>query len=405
MVPHARVTGPQPPRPQPKATSNRRLLQNNMSPPRTMTCLVQPPAGQGSPVVSSEQPVPELRGPYDVLVRVSAVALNPTDHKMPTYHPVPGAVMGCDFTGTVVAAGSAVATNGGNDGDDSSGSLPGPGTRVCGPVHGSNPGALGVGAFAEYTVQDARLLVRVPASWSGDLEPAALGGVGWATVALAMEHSLRLKGTPSNPEPALPNGSKRPVLVYGGATATGTMACQLLSLSGYDPIATCSPSSAALVRKYGAAATVPYSSPKCAELIRGELKGRQLRAALDCIVSPESVQCCFSALGRAGARYAGLEHAPREWRTRKAVKVDMPMTYVVMGHEVQLEEPYHRDADPKMLELGARWCREVQALVDEGQLTCHPVREIPGGWQGIIDGLNMLKENRVRGQKLVCRLG
>ncbi|RYP53009.1 hypothetical protein DL768_001912 [Monosporascus sp. mg162] len=95
--------------------------------------------------------------------------------------------------------------------------------HVCGPMHGPNPGNPDSGAFAEYLIQDRRLLVRVPDSWS-DLEGAALGGVGWATVALAMKDSLQLTGTPSKPASLMPDGTRMPVLVYGGATATGTMA-------------------------------------------------------------------------------------------------------------------------------------------------------------------------------------
>lgn len=179
-----------------------------------MQCLIQPRDGRGPPVVDHSRAVPELKGDHDVLVRVRAVALNPTDYKMAEYFPVPGAIMGCDFMGTVAETGpkSAVPV----------------GTRVCGPMHGSNPGNPDSGAFGEYLVQDGRLLVRIPDAWS-DLAAAALGGVGWATVALAMEHSLQLKGTPSKPAPLREDGTRQPVLVYGGATASGTMACQLLA--------------------------------------------------------------------------------------------------------------------------------------------------------------------------------
>lgn len=103
-----------------------------------------------------------------------------------------------------------------------------PGTRLCGPVHGCNPANPDNGAFTEYPAADARVLLRVPAVWS-DVEVAALGGVGWATVALAMEDCLKLAGRPSAPAQSRADGSRIPVLVYGGATATGTMACQILS--------------------------------------------------------------------------------------------------------------------------------------------------------------------------------
>lgn len=129
-----------------------------------------------------------------------------------------------------------------------------------------------------------------------------------------------------------------------------------------------------------------------------------MKHAIDCITTPESVRCCFTALGRAGARYAGLEHVPEEWKTRKAPKVDLPLTYVVMGHEVELDGVYHRDADLSKFDLGARWSQEVQTLVDEARLRCHPAREVPGKWDGIIKGLDMLRNGEVRGQKLVVRI-
>lgn len=187
--------------------------------PQTMECLVQSPSGEGPPVVSDARPIPEVKEAYDVLIQVATVALNPTDYKSPASNPSPCAIMGCDFMGTVVSAGPQV---------DRASTGISAGTRVCGFVHGSNPRNPDKGSFAEYLVTDVRLLVRVPDSWS-DLEGAALGGVGWGTVALAMESSLQLPGRPSKPVLRREDGSRTPVLVYGGATATGTMACQILA--------------------------------------------------------------------------------------------------------------------------------------------------------------------------------
>ncbi len=67
-------------------------------------------------------------------------------------------------------------------------------------------------------------MARVPDSWS-ELEGAAMRGVGWATMALTMEDSLQLRSTSSKPAALRPDGSRLPNLAYGGATATGPMAC------------------------------------------------------------------------------------------------------------------------------------------------------------------------------------
>lgn len=168
----------------------------------------------------------------------SCSALNPTDHKFVTHFTQPGGLVGCDFCGIVVDLGSAVAAAGRISRGD----------RVCGaifPYGNSNDADSEVrsGCFAQWLVADARVLLRVPESWS-DLEGAALGGIGWGTVGLALSDpdALGLSGLPTEPADVDEKvGDREPVLVYGAATATGTMGCQLLKLCVESH--PCSPSS------------------------------------------------------------------------------------------------------------------------------------------------------------------
>lgn len=172
--------------------------------------------------VSAVEPLPTLTLPDHVLVRVLAVALNPNDHKMVTHFPMPGYGTGCDFCGIIEWVNE-------DQGLDDVVPPHQIGARVCGTVFPYAPVDAQekqhrIGAFSEHIVVDRRLLLRVPENWS-DLQGAALGGVGWSTVGLAMSSpdALALAGLPSKP-----SKKKMPVLVYGGGTATGTMACQLL---------------------------------------------------------------------------------------------------------------------------------------------------------------------------------
>lgn len=195
-----------------------------MAPPQTQTALIQSENAESFPgalplAISNSQPGPSLPSPHHVLVRVRAVALNPNDHKMVEHFPVPGNGAGCDFCGVIEHMGDAV---------EAPFAL---GTRVCGTVFpyaatGGDGDHRPMGAFAEWLVADSRLVLRIPDDWS-DLQGAALGGVGWSTVGLALSHpdALALPGLPSRPAER-----RLPVLVYGGGTATGTMACQLLKL-------------------------------------------------------------------------------------------------------------------------------------------------------------------------------
>ncbi|KAA6407226.1 MAG: hypothetical protein FRX48_09028 [Lasallia pustulata] len=307
------------------------------SPPRSVqTAILQSPTGTLT-IASAPTPSPS---PTQVLVRTHAVALNPTDHKMPQLHPSPGALTGCDFAGAILSLGASV------------GALRPDlqiGDRVCGAVHGSNPIDHASGAFAEYVVAEASLVLKVPAVW------------GWEEAAA------------------------------------------LLRLAGYTPLATCSPASAALVRDYGASHTFAYTSPSCADDIRAAVAA-PLRYALDCITDAESARTCYAALGRTGGRYVSLEACRSEWKTRKAVKGEFVMGYEIFGKEVALGGEYGRRADEGKKERAVKWCREVQGLVKEGKIRSHPVRVLEDGWEGVLEGLRRLRSGEVRREKLVVRV-
>lgn len=178
----------------------------------TQTAIRQGPGGQL--MVENHAIVPHLE-PEMVLVRVAAVALNPTDYKMPARFPSPGALVGSDFAGAIAAVGAAVTGLAVGD-------------RVCGAVHGNNPTDKATGAFANYVRVPGSMAIRVPESMSWE-QAATIGGVCHGTVALALwgESNLHLTASPYNPAAQEYSSA---VLVYGASTATGTMALQLLRL-------------------------------------------------------------------------------------------------------------------------------------------------------------------------------
>lgn len=348
--------------------------------PTTQCAIVQDE--QGKPQLNNNVPLPALL-PGAVLVKPAAVALNPSDHKMGTAFPTPGAVVGMDFAGTIVAV-HPMTTTELRIGD-----------RVAGMVHGSNPTTPDNGAFAEYIRATPELLLRVPPSLS--FQEAATFGTALSTNLLALwdPAALNLAATPESPATI-----SAPVLVYGGSTATGTVAVQLLRLSGLDPIATCSPRNAELVRGCGASAIFDYSKPNVAEEIKKHTGGR-LAYAYDCIADVDSVAHCYAALGRSGTRYAHLELVPPERKTRRAVRAELIMGYDVFGADVPLSGGYERSADQKKRDLAVHYFKIFQRLLDAGKLRPHPTQTLEGGLQGVLQGLQMLKSGQVSGKKLV----
>ena len=165
--------------------------------------------GTGSITFERAVPIPKLQDD-SVLVKTAWVALNPVDYKMSEFATTK-TLWGNDFSGTIVSIPSNSTNSNLRIGD-----------RVCGAVFGGNPAETTNGAFSEYVSAPADLLIRLPPLMP--MEEAATLGVGVFTAGLALYRSLAL------PTPDCPATQPFPVLVYGGSTATGTMAIQFLRL-------------------------------------------------------------------------------------------------------------------------------------------------------------------------------
>ena len=182
--------------------------------PPSRQAIVQSDKNPGSFELRANLPLPAVP-PDHVLIKVAAVAVNHCDYKMPARIPCPGAVDGCDFSGTVVRVGESVA------------STPGGlrvGDRVAGGQMASQRRRPWSGAFAEYIVDKADNIWRVPErlSW----EQAASIGCGVTTsVGMALWYAMKLPGSPE-----APTSDPKFVLVYGGSTASGTFAIQVLKM-------------------------------------------------------------------------------------------------------------------------------------------------------------------------------
>lgn len=171
--------------------------------------------------------------PTYILIRVSFVALNPCNWKMIDFSPAIGTVGGNDFSGRVVATGSAV----------SKWKI---GDSVCGFLYGLDP-HVGegewAGAFAEYVSVPEGLVMRVVEKKTSMADAACLGA-GVVTAGMALRDlgitltdtalgDLSLRDDASGSIESKKANTRPYILVYGGSTATGTMAIQLARL--YDP--------------------------------------------------------------------------------------------------------------------------------------------------------------------------
>jgi NADPH:quinone reductase-like Zn-dependent oxidoreductase len=297
-----------------------------------------------------------------------------------------GAIGGCDFAGIIEAMGPDATRWGFNVGD-----------RVCASIMGMNGLEPTHGAFAQHVGAHENALVKIPASMS--FEVAASLCTCFMTCGLALFKSLQLPGNPAKP-------STKPirVLVYGGATATGTAAIQLLRLAGFAPLVTCSPHSDQLVKSYGAEAAFDYKDPDCAAKIRTYTKNG-LGYALDCITNRESMQICYASLGRAGGRYTALDPYPEDVAaTRKIIKADWVVGPTMLGMDIGWPAPHGRKANADFYKFGMEWKVLVQELMANGSIREHPLDVREGGLERVVECMDEIRSKRVSGKKLVVKL-
>ncbi|KAL4971338.1 chaperonin 10-like protein [Aspergillus desertorum] len=305
--------------------------------------------------------MPEL-APDCVLVKTMAVALNPTDWKHIDFISTKGATVGCDYAGIIQELGPEV--------DPSLGLQVG--DRVAGFTHGCNGENLSDGSFAEYIVAKAHINIRLP-DWLPFTEGVSLA-VGITTVAQGLYQQLKM------PLPLLPtpssSSSHELILIYGGSTATGTLAIQFAKLSGYRVITTCSPHNFPLVLDRGADHVLDHHSPTLAQEIRALTNnGRELFLVFDCITTVGELP-------------------------RSDVEAGFTMAYTALGESFQKWDNFYpgRKEDARFI---GDFMNLTSKLLEKKMIRAHPVEVGSGGLEGVLGGLERLRRGEVSGLKLV----
>ncbi|KXH41835.1 hypothetical protein CNYM01_06751 [Colletotrichum nymphaeae SA-01] len=197
--------------------------------------------------------LPELQL-HQVYVSVEWAAFNPTDtipdssfvFDFELTHSTPGlafdvdafgdgAVLGCEFVGTVTQAHPNV-------------SRLQVGDRIAALVWGGE--MKGVGAYSSYGIADERISFKVPSIVEGPKASAVPLAATTAYLALFSEDCLCLSRDVSTTKP--------PVLIWGGSSVVGYFAIQLAKLHGYPVATTCSAHNFDYVKNAGAAHVFDY---------------------------------------------------------------------------------------------------------------------------------------------------
>jgi NADPH:quinone reductase-like Zn-dependent oxidoreductase len=154
------------------------------------------------------------------------------------------------------------------------------------------------------------------------------------------------------------------------------------------------------VKEFGADVVFDYTSPTCAEDIKKFTKNN-LKYAVDCITQDSTIKICYSALGRAGGKYTALDPYPQEGATRKVVKPDWVLATRISGRGSHWPEPFQSPPEPAYLEFAKPVYAALQKHLDNGDIRPHKARVSDGGFEDIINGVNLIRQKQVSGEKLV----
>jgi len=222
-------------------------------------------------------------------------------------------------------------------------------------------------------------------------EEAATLGVGITTVGQGLYQNIGLPLPPAKvSEPAW-------ILIYGGSTATGTLAIQFAKLSGLKVVSTSSPHNFDLLKKLGADEVYDYKEPDVGAKIR-EATGDSLKLVFDTIAEGSSPGISAAAISSKGGKYASIllvKEFPRD-----DVSNTWTLAYTAFGEHFSAQYPAN-EAD---YEFGARFWAVSEDLINSGKIKPHPVEVREGGLEGIPQGLQDLKDGKVSGVKLVYKI-
>jgi len=308
-----------------------------------------------------------------ILIKIKAVALNPTDWKHLDKMLSPGQSMGADFAGDVVALGKEAEGKGVKVGDAVAGYVRG------GYAFGDKDNA----AFQEYIRIYPELVWHKPASLS--YEAAAALSLAAATAQQALFVHLGV------PKPWSGQTGGSPILIWSGATSVGDAAIQIAAASGLKVISTASPSNHDYLKSLGAAEVFDYKDPEVVDKIK-QASGGGVKWALDTISEKGSTvlaaECFGSERGKVGTL---LPVKPEDYPSWPS-SVTPERTLVYSALESSNTTDYEGLKD---------WYAHLPGLVEEGKIKPQPLKKFEGGMEALGEALDYLKSGKVRREKVV----
>ena len=287
-----------------------------------------------------------------------------------------------------------------NSGDDIAGTVYSVGKDVYEFKPGDRVAALHAfgtenGSFAEYAVAPDWTTFHVPHNVS--FEEAATIPLSGLTAAIALYVDMQLLAPYT---PRKPDGKNVPILIYGVTSAVGAFAAKYARLSGLGPI-------------IGVAGRAGDFAKTLVDYVVDYRNGEDaLVAAVEKFLAKEGlgskVPNVFDAISENGSFEATLRLIdpnggivstvlPPQLFARDKENFKYPPGVKAFNSAVPQVHSIHKD-------FGYLWSRYLGRLLEDGRLKAHPYEVIPGGLNGVLIGLQKLKDGKASAVKYVYRI-
>jgi len=176
--------------------------------------------------------------------------------------------------------------------------------------------------------------------------------------------------------------------------------------SGLEVYTTCSPRNFDYVKSIGADHVYDYNSPDVGAKIR-KASGNKIFYAWDAIAEGNSAQISSDALSSDSKSPSGKKpqysNILRAKSPREDVETHTTIMYTSFGEDYT-KRGNTTPAKPEDFEFMKKFVSVAQKLIDDGKIKPHSIDLRSKGIDGILDGLEDMKNGKVSGKKLVYKL-
>ncbi|KAI0201223.1 GroES-like protein [Astrocystis sublimbata] len=327
--------------------------------------------------------------PNEVIIHVSAAAINPLDQKIQELGTTLFPFLTYPFAGGLDVAGIVVEVGSGNIESEAKFEV---GDRVLG-FAGSF--ASRAGGFQEYVAVPAEGVSKIPNDLS--FADAAVLPSGVATAAVMLYQYLGLE-LPSASASASKPGNGKALLISAGASSVGSNAIQLAVASGYEVLTTSSGRHFQHCASLGAAQVFDYRSPNLVSELNSALKGKVLAGALSC--QEGSNAPIFEAVATHNHGHEGVSS------NKVACTILFPHTTVPEGVAAEMIHAYSMNGTPLAQSIFGEFLPKALGSNSEGEkgYKCEPKPLVVGkGLEKVQEALDLSKKG-ISCQKLVVEL-